>query len=76
MNRYKYLHDTILSSLCTQSELADQAAPFSLLHAAAITGNQAGLAKLAASGLVDIDLSDRFGTTQHLFLDNKDKNIC
>ena len=42
-------------------------ASFSMLHAAAITGNTDGLAKLASGNFCDIDLRDKFGRTPLMY---------
>ena len=42
-------------------------ASFSMLHAAAITGNTDGLSKLASGNFCDIDLRDKFGRTPLMY---------
>ena len=45
-----------------------QAPQFSMLHAAAITGDKVGLQKLASGNFCDIDLKDKVGSTlNHAF---------
>ena len=44
-----------------------QAAPLSMLHAAAITGNTEALEKLASGNFCDIDLRDKFGRTPLMY---------
>ena len=46
---------------------ATRSASFSMLHAAAITGNKEGLYKLASGNFCSIDLRDKFGRTPLMY---------
>jgi len=47
--------------------LSPRPSTFSLLHAAAITGDKSGLSKLASGNFCDIDLRDKFGRTPLMY---------
>ena len=44
-----------------------RAPQFSILHAAAITGDKSGVSRLCAAQIVDVDARDKFGRTPLMF---------
>lgn len=62
--------------MTSSSEPAGGQAAFSLLHAAAITGDTEGLAKLVTGNFCDIDLRDKFGRTPLMYAVLGNQQAC